>query len=202
MSRFIVILFALFSFQSAHAAGILVWGDSLSAGYGIAQDKAWPTLLAARLSAEGYKHVLTNASISGETTAGGLARLPEALGRVKPSIVIIELGANDGLRGLPVKAMQANLDAMIQLASRANAKVLLIGMRMPPNFGPMYTQKFQQVYADLAARHKTALVPFMMEGFASRSELFQNDRLHPGIEAQPLVLANVWPALQPLLGKR
>ncbi|MEN3111657.1 arylesterase [Uliginosibacterium paludis] len=202
MSRFLFILLAVFSFQTASAAGILVWGDSLSAGYGIPQDKAWPKLLATRLASEGYKHEISNASISGETTAGGLARLPEALSRIKPAVVIIELGANDGLRGLPVKAMQGNLDAMIRLATKANARVLLVGMRMPPNFGPVYTQKFQQVFTDLAAQHRTALVPFMMEGFAGRSELFQNDNLHPTAEAQSLVLDNIWPALKPLLGKR
>lgn len=178
-----------------------MWGDSLSAGYGIAQDAAWPTLLQKKLKSEGYRHAVSNASISGETTAGGLSRLPEALARVKPSIVIIELGANDGLRGLPINSMQANLERMIGLAGKAGARVLLIGMQMPPNFGPVYTQKFQQTYRDLASQYKTALVPFMMEGFAGRAAMFQGDNLHPTAEAQPLILANVWPALKPLLKK-
>lgn len=180
---------------------MLIWGDSLSAGYGIAQDRAWPVLLGKKLLAEGYRHSVNNASISGETTAGGLARLPEALARTKPTIVVIELGANDGLRGLPIKAMQSNLDAMIQLSSKAGARVLLVGIRMPPNFGPVYTQKFQQTYAELASKHKTALLPFLMEGFADKADMFQADQLHPTAEAQSLLLGNIWPALKPLLGK-
>jgi len=201
MTRFIFILLAIFSVHVANAASVLVWGDSLSAGYGIAQEKAWPTLLGKKLISEGYRHSVSNASISGETSAGGLARLPAALARTKPAVVVIELGANDGLRGLPIKAMRANLGAMIRLVTKAGARVVLVGMRMPPNFGPVYTQKFQQTYADLAAEHKTALVPFMMEGFADKEELFQADNLHPTAEAQPLVLANIWPVLKPLLGK-
>ncbi|MDO6385157.1 arylesterase [Uliginosibacterium sp. 31-12] len=201
MSRFIIILFAICSIQNALAANILVWGDSLSAGYGIAQEQAWPQLLSRKLAAEGYRHTVINASISGETSAGGLSRLPAALTRDKPSIVIIELGANDGLRGLPVPAMRKNLDAMIRSAQASGARVMLIGMRMPPNFGPVYTQKFQQTYSELAQQYKTALLPFMMEGFAERSELFQSDNLHPTAEAQPLILANVWSALKPLLRK-
>lgn len=201
MSRFIIILFAICSIQNALAANILVWGDSLSAGYGIAQEQAWPQLLSRKLVTEGYRHTVINASISGETSAGGLTRLPAALTRDKPAIVIIELGANDGLRGLPVPAMRKNLDAMIRSAQASGARVMLIGMRMPPNFGPVYTQKFQQTYSELAQQYKTALLPFMMEGFAERSELFQGDNLHPTAEAQPLILANVWSALKPLLRK-
>ncbi|PLK48832.1 arylesterase [Uliginosibacterium sp. TH139] len=201
MSRFIIILFAICSIQNALAANILVWGDSLSAGYGIAQEQAWPQLLSRKLATEGYRHTVINASLSGETSAGGLSRLPAALTRDKPSIIIIELGANDGLRGLPVPAMRKNLDAMIRSAQASGARVMLIGMRMPPNFGPVYTQKFQQTYSELAQQYKTALLPFMMEGFAERSELFQGDNLHPTAEAQPLILANVWSALKPLLRK-
>lgn len=190
----------MFSVQ-AHSESILVWGDSLSAGYGLPLDKAWPTLLAQKLSAEGYRHAVNNASISGETTAGGLARFPEAIARTRPSVVVIELGANDGLRGLPVKAMRGNLAAMIRLAKDAGARVLLIGMRMPPNFGPVYTQKFQQAYAELAAEQGVSLVPFMMEGFAGQPEMFQADNLHPTAQAQPHILANIWPTLRPLLKK-
>lgn len=189
------------SIPNALAAKILIWGDSLSAGYGIAQEQAWPRLLERKLASEGYRHTISNASISGETSAGGLSRLPEALAREKPAVVIIELGANDGLRGLPVPAMRKNLDAMIRTTQASGARVMLIGMRMPPNFGPAYTQKFQQTYSELAQQYKTALLPFMMEGFAERSELFQGDNLHPTAAAQPLILANVWPVLKPLLRK-
>lgn len=180
---------------------ILIWGDSLSAAYGIPQESAWPSLLARKLSSEGYRHQISNPSISGETSAGGLQRLPETLARTQPAIVILELGANDGLRGLPLPALRKNLASMIQLSQQAGAKVMLIGMRMPPNFGPVYTQKFQQVFADLAKEYKTALLPFMMEGFAQRAELFQSDNLHPAPAAQPLILNNIWPVLKPLLGK-
>ena len=184
MFRILIVLLAMMSFN-AGAATLLVWGDSLSAGYGLAQEAAWPALLERKLSAEGYRYRLVNASISGETSAGGLSRLPAALKEHKPAVVILELGANDGLRGLPVAALRANLAQMIELARKAGARVLLIGMRMPPNFGPQYTTKFQQTYAELAQVHKTALLPFMMEGFAQRGELFQADGLHPTAAAQP-----------------
>jgi acyl-CoA thioesterase-1 len=204
MIRFIIILFALFSLPATHAAQaarILIWGDSLSAGYGIALEKSWPHLLDDKLAVEGYRYTLVNASISGETSSGGRNRLPAELERSHPAIVIIALGANDGLRGQPVSALRGNLESMVRASQAAGAKVLLIGMRMPPNFGPAYTQKFQQTYAELAALYKTALLPFMMEGFAPRSELFQGDHLHPTAEAQPLILQNLWPALKPLLHK-
>lgn len=181
------------------AAPILVWGDSLSAGYGIEQSASWPSLLAQRLSREGYRQEVVNASISGETTAGGVARLPEALARYKPAIVVIELGANDGLRGQPLNLMQQNLDRMITAAKAAGAKVLLLGMRLPPNFGPSYTQKFQNSFSELASTHKTALVPFFLERVATRPELFQADTIHPTAAAQPIILDTVWPALKPLL---
>lgn len=188
-------------FQSAQSATLLVWGDSLSAAYGIAQESAWPILLDHKLAQEGYRYQVINASISGETTAGGLARLPEALARHKPSIILIELGANDGLRSLPLPVMRANLASMIEKSQNAGARVVLIGMRMPPNFGPVFDEKFRTIYAELAKKYNTALVPFMMEGFAQKPELFQGDGIHPLAPAQPLILANIWPTLKPLLGK-
>lgn len=201
MLRGLVILFIAMFFQSAQSATLLVWGDSLSAAYGIAQDSAWPTLLDHKLAQEGYRYQVVNASISGETTAGGLARLPDALARHKPSIILIELGANDGLRSLPLPAMRANLASMIEKSQSTGAKVVLIGMRMPPNFGPVFDEKFRAIYADLAKKYNTALVPFMMEGFAQKPELFQGDGIHPLAPAQALILSNIWPALKPLLGK-
>lgn len=183
------------------APTILVFGDSLSAGFGIARQDAWPSLLAARLAEKGHAHTVVNASISGETTAGGRSRLPAALAQHKPGIVIIELGANDGLRGLPLNLMQENLDFMIRSSREAGARVVLVGMRLPPNYGMTYTQKFAATFESLARQHKTALVPFLFEGFAGRSEAFQNDRLHPTAASQPLMLDNVWQALNPLLKK-
>lgn len=188
--------------QSSLAATLLVWGDSLSAGYGIDRTNAWATLLDQKLKQEGYRYELVNASISGETTAGGLSRLPQELTRSKPAIVVIELGANDGLRGLPIPVMRANLQAMIKASQATGARVMLIGMQLPPNFGPVYAQKFQEVYADLAKEHHTALLPFMMEGFAQKPEMFQNDSIHPTAQAQPLILQNLWPHLKPLLKLR
>jgi acyl-CoA thioesterase I len=201
MARCIIILFMLISIQNVSAATLLIWGDSLSAAYGIDQQTAWPKLLEQKLQAEGYRYQVVNASISGETSAGGLTRLPISLAEHKPAIVIIELGANDGLRGLPTSALRNNLDKMIQKAQSSGAKVLLIGMRMPPNFGLRYTEKFQEIFSSLASTRKTALLPFMMEGFAQRSDLFQADGLHPTTSAQPLILQNIWPVLQPLLKK-
>lgn len=201
MLRGLVILFASMFFQSAQSATLLVWGDSLSAAYGIAQESAWPTLLEHKLTQEGYRYQVVNASISGETTAGGLARLPEALSRNKPSIILIELGANDGLRSLPLPAMRANLASMIEKSQAAGARVVLIGMRMPPNFGPVFDEKFRSIYTELAKKYNTGLVPFMMEGFAQKADLFQGDGIHPLAPAQPMILNNIWPALKPLLGK-
>lgn len=177
---------------------ILVFGDSLSAAYGVPRESGWATLLQARLAEEKFKHQVINASISGETTAGGLRRIDAALATHRPAIVILQLGANDGLRGLPLDAMASNLDAMVRVCIRRDARVLIIGMRLPPNYGMRYTQKFQESYAVLAKRHKLALVPFMLEGLQD-NRLFQADGLHPGIEAQPRIMENVWAALKPML---
>lgn len=178
---------------------ILVYGDSLSAAYGIAQARGWVALLGERLKRERPDYSVVNASISGETTAGGRARLQSALERHKPSIVVLELGANDGLRGLPLKQMQENLAAMIRQAQGAGARVLMIGMKMPPNYGPDYTREFEAAFASAARRHQAALVPFLLEDFAEKPELFQPDRIHPNEAAQPLMLDRVWKELRRLL---
>jgi len=176
-----------------------VLGDSLSAAYGIAAKRGWVALLAERLQRERPDYSVVNASISGETTAGGLARLPRALSQHKPAVVILELGANDGLRGLPVEQMRNNLDTMIGLSKKAGARVLLVGMQIPPNYGPEYTRDFETAFGALARRHKTALAPFLLEGMGDDLRLFQPDRIHPTEEAQPILLENVWQALRPML---
>lgn len=185
--------------SNAWAGTVLVWGDSLSAGYGLRPQQSWPSLLGERISAARLPHKVVNASISGETTAGGLARLPAALEVHKPSVIVIELGANDGLRGLPVKAMAANLQAMVDASRKAGAQVLLVGMRMPPNYGPDYTASFEATFRDLAKTKRVRLVPFMMEGFADQRHYFQADGIHPVAEAQPLILDTIWRELKPLL---
>ncbi len=182
-----------------HAGTVLVFGDSLSAGFGMRADQAWPTLLQARLKQQGFKQQVVNASVSGETTAGGRTRLPAALAQHKPDVVVLELGANDGLRGLPLKPMQENLTEMTRAARQAGAKVVIVGMRLPPNYGPDYTEKFHGSFASVAKTEGAALVPFLMDGFAQTSEWFQADGLHPTPAAQPRLLDNVWPAIRPLL---
>jgi acyl-CoA thioesterase-1 len=176
-----------------------VYGDSLSAAYGIARDRGWVALLEKRLAAEGYDYSVANASISGEITSGGLARIGKVLAQTRPAVVILELGANDGLRGLPVAMMKNNLAAMIARAKQAGARVLLVGMRLPPNYGPDYTEAFAAAYAELARRERVALVPFLFEGIAARPALFQADGLHPNEAGQPVLLDNIWSGLRPLL---
>ena len=181
---------------------VLVWGDSLSAGYGIDVNAGWVALLGRRLTAEGYGYRVVNASVSGETSGGGLGRLPHALDLHKPAIVLIELGANDALRGLPIARIRENLTAMIQAAETRGARVVLIGMMMPPNYGDTYTSQFQDMYADLARQFKLSLVPFLLDGVALDPNAMQADGLHPVAAAQPRVLANVWPILQSQLEKK
>ena len=178
---------------------ILVYGDSLSAGFGIAVAQSWPALLGQRLSANGSGLTVTNASISGETTAGGRARLAAVLTQFKPRIVILALGANDGLRGLPVPAMKDNLAAMLKLAKQHGARVLLVGMHLPPNYGPQYTAEFDAAFRDLARREKVALLPFLLEPIALERDAYQADGLHPTAAAQAKILDHVWTALKPLL---
>ena len=185
---------------AAWAGGsILIYGDSLSAAYGLAQDAGWPALLQARLRQKGMDYTLVNASISGETSSGGAARIAEALKAHKPRVIIVALGANDGLRGLPPKQLRANLATIVNRSQQAKARVLLVGMRMPPNYGAAYTRQFAQVYTSLASEYKTALAPFLLQGIEQRREFFQADNLHPTAAAQPILLANVWQALLPLL---
>ena len=185
----------------AEAPVILVLGDSLSAGYGIPAEQGWVSLLQRRLAERGFPHQVVNASISGDTTSGGLSRLPAALERHRPALVILELGANDGLRGQPPMAMANNLARMIELSQQAGARVLLAEMRIPPNYGPLYTQKFQATFGELAKRYDIPLIPFLLEGVAGNPALTQDDGLHPRAEAQPRVLDNVWPTLEPLLAR-
>lgn len=175
---------------------ILVWGDSLSAAYGIPVDKGWVNLLQQKLQ---NNAVINNGSISGETTAGGLTRLPAALQTYQPDYVLLELGANDGLRGIKTDTMQANLEQMIQLAQQAKAKVVLLGIKLPPNYGSAYTQKFEAVYTNLAKQYNLPLVPFLLDGIAQNWDLVQADGVHPTAAAQPMVLDNVWKVLQSVL---
>ena len=178
---------------------ILVFGDSLSAGYGIRVEQGWVSLLARKISQTGYGFKVINASVSGETTAGGLGRLPHALQVQQPRILVLELGANDGLRSLPLADTRANLERMIALARERGITVLLLGMRMPPNYGERYTTGFQDMYSALARAHKLALVPFLLDQVALKPELMQADGLHPNELGQPLLLDTVWPRLEPLL---
>lgn len=181
---------------------ILVFGDSLSAGYGMAADQSWPALLARRLEDNRPRYRVSNASVSGETTAGGRTRLPAILDREKPAVVVLALGANDGLRGLPVAQMRDNLVAMVRAAKAAHARVLLAGMKMPPNYGPDYGRAFSATFNDIARNEGTALLPFLIEPIAEDRAAFQADGLHPDANAQPLIMAHVWKALAPLLRRQ
>lgn len=200
----LLLLFALLSatvFSTpASAQTVLVIGDSLSAAYNMKKEDGWVNLLQQRLDDKGNGiHRVINSSISGDTTAGGLSRLPAALKTHQPTIVIIELGANDGLRGLSLQQIQRNLGRMIELAQQSNAVVLLAGMRLPPNYGEVYTQKFHQVFTDLAEREEIRLIPFFLANVGGVAELIQADGMHPNAKAQPIILNNVWVHLEPLL---
>lgn len=181
------------------APSLLVMGDSLSAAYGLKIEDGWVSLLARKLQTEGSHWRVVNASITGETTAGGVARIDQELKLHHPQWLIIELGTNDGLRGLPLELTRANLDRMIRAAKTAGAKVLLLGMRIPPNYGPEYTAAFQALYVDLAKRHSLTLLPFLLAPIATDRRHFLEDNLHPNAAAQPLLLAHVWSVLAPLL---
>ncbi|HDR8924253.1 arylesterase [Burkholderia vietnamiensis] len=180
---------------------LVVLGDSLSAEYGLPRDTGWVALLRQRLAAERIDYSVANASVSGDTTSGGRARLPAVLQRLKPSIVIVELGSNDALRGVPVATTEQNLRDIIAAARRAHAQVVLVGMYVPPNYGPDYTQKFHAVYTRLSKQLGVPLVPFLLAGIENKPEMFQSDQMHPGEQAQRVLLDNVWPTLKPLLGK-
>lgn len=180
---------------------VLVLGDSLSAEYGLVRGTGWVPLMIEKMRAEKINAQVVNASISGETTSGGKSRLPQLLEKHNPDVVIIELGANDGLRGLPIPATEKNLRDMINAAKKSDARVLLVGMQIPPNYGGDYTRRFAGMYSKLAKEMKVSLVPFLMENFADQPTMFQSDRIHPSSEAQPIMLNNVWPHLKPLLVK-
>ncbi len=178
---------------------LLVFGDSLSAGYRMDEEEGWVALLATRLAGEGVNVRVVNASVSGETTDGGLARLPAALDTHKPAIVILELGGNDGLRGLPVANIKQNLMQMVALSQAAGARVILAGIQIPPNYGPRYTGPFTSQYQEIAEDMQLPLNPFLIDGIPQQPELMQDDGIHPRAEAQGLVLENVWPVLAPVL---
>jgi acyl-CoA thioesterase-1 len=201
----IVGLFAIFLVAATVGAAandnqnILIIGDSLSAGYGIEEEQSWVVLLRNRLNDEGYGYQVVNASISGDTTGGGLRRLPRALDRHEPRIVLIELGGNDGLRGTPIHVIRDNLGSMIELAQEAGARVILAGMEMPPNYGTAYTGAFSRMYPELAQDYDTAFIGFFMKNVALNPNLMQPDGIHPNAHGQPVLLDNVWPDLERLL---
>ena len=203
MSRLLVLI-ALVGFPLAAwpAATVLVFGDSLSAGYGLAQEAGWVSLLAQRIGKSAPDYRVVNASISGETAAGGRRRIESALATHKPAIVIVELGGNDGLRGQRTETLRADLEAIVDACLKRNAQVVLVGMRLPPNYGRDYVRRFEAVYGDVANKRRVTLVPFLLEGFGERQELFQPDAIHPTREAQPIMLENVWRVLGPMLNAR
>ena len=208
-SLFVILFLCLFAAwtgaaraaEPAAAPTILVLGDSLSAAYGIRVDQGWVALLQARLRAKGYGHRVVNASSSGETTGGALARLPRALQAHRPEIVVVELGGNDGLRGLSIADIRRHLESIIDLSQQAGARILLVGMKIPPNYGPAYARQFEQLFGELAERHRLPSVPFLLEDVALDDGLMQEDGIHPTAAAQPVLLDEVWPHLRPLLGK-
>jgi len=178
---------------------ILVLGDSISAAYGMSLEQGWVTLLAEQLAEGDTAHEVVNASISGETTAGGLRRLPDLLAQHEPSVVIIELGANDGLRGFPLTGLRSNLEKLVGLSQRASARVIIVPMEIPPNYGARYTAGFREAFEDIAAATDSTLAPFLLEGVATDSDLMQEDGLHPNVAAQPRLLANILPTIQSVL---
>ncbi len=195
------LLLSLGAAAAAPERTLMVFGDSLSAAYGLATSQGWVSLLGQRIAGDGLAWRVVNASVSGETTAGGLRRLPGDLKRHRPSIVVIALGANDGLRGQPVAAARSNLEEMIRLARAARAEPVLVGLMIPPNYGIDYAREFRELYPQLARKSRVPLVPFLLDGVADNRDLFQPDQLHPTAAAQPRILENVWPVLEPLLGR-
>jgi acyl-CoA thioesterase-1 len=196
------LLLAITTGMPAHAASvptILVFGDSLSAGYGIDVDQSWPALLQTRLASQGYEHRVINASISGETTEGGKTRIGPALDRFEPELVILELGGNDGLRGFPTEVMKDNLKAIIETTEASGATAVVLGIRIPSNYGPRYTQAFESVYRDLSEQLGILWIEFFMDGIALNEELMQDDGIHPNAEAQLILLDNAWPIIRQAL---
>jgi acyl-CoA thioesterase I len=202
---FVMALFGQLPLTSAHAQSEQTWlilGDSLSAEYGLQRGTGWVGLLEKQLKTDKLSVSIQNASVSGETTSGGQVRLPALLSKFKPRIVVVELGGNDALRGLKLNATESNFDAMLKACEAAGAKVLLIGMKIPPNYGKSYSDEFDAMFNRLAGRHKAALVPFFFEGFGEDMKMFQADRIHPTEAAQPKMFSNVWPTLQTLSKQR
>ncbi len=192
-------LFAAAAAQAATAPTVLVFGDSLSAGYGIDVDQSWPALLQSRLESQGYEHRVINASISGETTEGGVTRIARALENFNPELVILELGGNDGLRGFPPDRMKANLQTIIETTKASGAAVIMLGIRIPTNYGPRYTGAFENVYRELADQLSVLWIEFFMEGIALNKELMQEDGIHPNASAQSILLDNAWPIIRQAL---
>ena len=198
LNRILFLLFLVLP-NMAEARIILIVGDSLSAAYGIPVEQGWVALLQERLDSRDYPYRIINASISGDTTANARARLSQALASHEPDVVLLELGGNDGLRGLSLAAMKSNLAAMISSVQETGAQLLLIGVQLPPNYGPRYTEKFQAVYRELAAEHDLALLPSLVDGIGTEQNLMQQDGIHPNVTAQPLIRDHVWEAMLPLL---
>lgn len=196
-----LMLFAAAAAQAATAPTVLVFGDSLSAGYGIDVDQSWPALLQSRLESQGYEHRVINASISGETTEGGVTRIARTLENFSPELVILELGGNDGLRGFPTNRMKTNLQAIIETAKTSGAAVVMLGIRIPTNYGPRYTGAFENVYRDLADQLSVLWIEFFMEGIALNDELMQDDGIHPNASAQAILLDNAWPIIRQALAE-
>ena len=188
--------------QAADAPTILVFGDSLSAGYGIDVDQSWVALLQKRLEETGYEHRVVNASISGETTAGGATRIDQAIGTFSPELVILELGANDGLRGFPTASIKSNIELIARRARDSGAEVVLLGIRIPTNYGARYSRAFEAVFSEVASDLDIRWIEFFMDGIALNDELLQDDRIHPNAEAQPLLLDNAWPIIRATLDAR
>jgi acyl-CoA thioesterase-1 len=203
LQRFLAVLFvaAVLAVPAGWTAEktIIVLGDSLSSGYGLATEQSWVSLLRQRLKSQGYGYDVVNASIAGDTSSGGRARLPGVIQRHLPSIVVIELGGNDGLRGQSTAGLRKNLAAMIELSQAAGARVVLAGMRIPPNYGPEYTKALTSVYTSLADEYHVTLIPFLLQGVALHPDLMQPDGIHPNAEGQAIVFENVWSVLKPLL---
>lgn len=203
--RIVLTFFVLLVSCGAHGAdgpAVVVFGDSLSAGYGIDIDQSWPALLQLRLAASGYEHRVVNASISGETTEGGVTRIHSTLAKFAPDLVILELGGNDGLRGFPVERMQANLRKIVAATQANGSAIVLLGIRIPTNYGPRYTRAFDNVYRELAQQLDVPWIEFFMDGIALNKDLMQDDGIHPNAEAQPILLDNAWPIIAAALDKR
>ena len=199
ITKFIVALYCFSASQLVIADTILVYGDSISAAYGMEKSKGWVNLLAKRIAIDRPHYKVVNASVSGETTGGGVTRLPKSLAFHQPDVLVLELGGNDGLRGYPISSIRDNLQIMIQQAKTSGAHVLLIGMVLPPNYGRRYTLAFEKIFSSLAEEHSLPFVPFLLEGVSTGKSLVQRDGIHPTVEAQPKRLDDVWPSLAPML---